>query len=435
MTAVAAGARRPANERSDDPARSRASRRRAAPPLEHRILTTATLCLLAFGAVMVYSASSPLGVLAGKSGTGTGEFIRYLLFGGLGLAVMQVLSRRGLTLLDRKLVNLLLLGSFGLLLLVLVPGFGVQVNGARRWFAAGPIQFQPSELMKLALVLYVARHLAEHPKRMRGFRQAVAPIAVVAGPACLLIVVEPDLGTALVIAFAIGALLLAAGMPGGQLAALAGIAVACVVLVAIAQPYERARLTSFLHPWAAATKSGAGYQAVQGQIALGSGGLFGVGLGQGVQKAFYLPEAQTDFILAVIGEELGVLGILGVVFLYGMIAYAGLRTARRAAGRYAKLLAAGLTSLILCQGILNIFVVLGLAPLTGVPLPFISYAPSNLCVMLVAVGLLLNISRPGPGRLQLVGDPRGERPEDRDRRRRDRGARRAGARGRRGAPG
>jgi cell division protein FtsW len=332
-----------------------------------------------------------------------------------------------LTLLDRKLANLLLFGSFGLLLLVLVPGFGVQVNGARRWFAAGPIQFQPSELMKLALVLYVARYLADHPKRMRDFRQAVAPIAVVAGPACLLIVVEPDLGTALVIAFAIGALLVVAGMPGRQLGVLAAIAVGCVIVLALAQPYERARLTSFLHPWAAATKSGAGYQAVQGQIALGSGGLLGVGLGRGVQKAFYLPEAQTDFILAVIGEELGVLGILGVVFLYGMIAYAGLRTARRAAGRYAKLLAAGLTSLILCQGILNIFVVLGLAPLTGVPLPFISYAPTNLCVMLVAVGLLLNTARPQPGRLRVVGNLGSA--EDRDRRRRDRRTRGAGAGG------
>ena len=147
-------------------------------------------------------------------------------------------------------------------------------------------------------------------------------------------------------------------------------------------------------------KSGAGYQSCQGQIALGSGGIFGVGLGRSVQKTFYLPEAQTDFILAVIGEELGVLGIFGVVFLYGMIAYAGLRTARRATGRYAKLLATGLTALILCQGLLNIFVVLGLAPLTGVPLPFISYAPTNLCIMLAAVGLLLNIARPEAGRLR-----------------------------------
>jgi cell division protein FtsW len=168
---------------------------------------------------------------------------------------------------------------------------------------------------------------------------------------------------------------------------------------------------------------------VQGQIALGSGGLVGVGLGRSVQKIFYLPEAQTDFILAVIGEELGVLGILGVVFLYGMIAYAGLRTARRAAGRYAKLLATGLTSLILCQGLLNIFVVLGLAPLTGVPLPFISYAPTNLCIMLASVGLLLNIAQPGARRLRAVGDG----AEDRDRGRRDRRPRRSGA-GRRGRP-
>jgi cell division protein FtsW len=399
------------------------------------MLLTATLCLLAFGAVMVYSASSPLGVLSGSSGTGTGQFVRYLIFGALGLAAMHVLSRRGVTVLQRRLVTLLLMVSFALLLLVLVPGFGVQINGARRWFSAGPIQFQPSELMKLALVLYVARYLAEHPKRLRGFKEAVAPIAVVAAPATLLIVVEPDLGTALVVAFTIGTLLIAAGTPKRHLAMLAGIAVGLVVLLAIAQPYQRARLTSFLHPCSAETKSGAGYQSCQGQIALGSGGIFGVGLGRSVQKAFYLPEAQTDFILAVIGEELGVMGIIGVVFLYGMIAYAGLRTARRAAGRYAKLLATGLTALILCQGLLNIFVVLGLAPLTGVPLPFISYAPTNLCIMLAAVGLLLNIARPGSGRLRVLQGDAGERSPDRDRRRRDRRARGPRAGGRRRAAG
>jgi cell division protein FtsW len=403
-----------------------ASTKRVPPPLEHRILMTATLCLLAFGAVMVYSASSPRDLLGGQ-GNGTAEFVRYLIFAALGLLAMHVLERGGVALLHRRLVNLLLLVSFGLLVLVLVPGFGVQVNGARRWFAAGPIQFQPSELMKLALVLYVARYLAGHPKRLRGLRQAVAPIAVLAGPACLLIVVEPDLGTGLVIAFTLAALLIAAGLPARHLAALVVITAALVMLVVLVQPYQRARLTSFLHPWS--SKSTAGFQAVQGQIALGSGGMLGVGLGRSVQKVFYLPEAQTDFILAVIGEELGVLGIFGVVFLYGMIAYAGLRAARRAAGRYAKLLATGLTSLILCQGTLNIFVVLGLAPLTGVPLPFISYAPSNLCVMLAAVGLLLNISRPGARRLQVLEAPRRERDADRDRRRRDRRTRRAGAGG------
>jgi cell division protein FtsW len=408
-----------------------------APPLEHRILMTATLCLLAFGAVMVYSASAPIGVLAGR-GYGTSEFVRYLIFGGLGLGAMHVLERRGLTILDPRLVKLMLFGSFALLLLVMIPGFGVRINGARRWFSAGPIQFQPSELMKLTLILYVARYLADHPKRMRGFRQALAPIAVVCAPACLLIVVEPDLGTTLVVAFTIIVLLIAAGLPLRYLAGVAAIAFVLVLLLVIAQPYQQARLTSFLHPWS--SKSTAGFQAVQGQIALGSGGLFGVGLGKSVQKIYYLPEAQTDFILAVIGEELGVLGISGVIVLYGMIAYAGLRTARRAATRYAKLLATGLTSLILCQGILNIFVVLGLAPLTGVPLPFISYAPTNLCVMLASVGVLLNIARPGGRRLRALDgssqtkadrERRGrERPPDRDRSGRDGRTRRAGAGGR-----
>src|SRR5262249_26013350 len=154
----------------------------------------------------------------------------------------------------------------------------------------------------------------------------------------------------------------------------------------LAQPYQQHRLTAFLHPWASA----AGYQSRQGQIAIGSGGLFGVGIGQGVQKAFYLPEAQTDFILAVVGEELGVLGIFGLISLYAMIAWSGMRIARRARDRYTKLLAAGLTTLIVSQATLNIFVVLGLAPLTGVPLPFISYAPTNLCIVLASIGLLLN---------------------------------------------
>jgi cell division protein FtsW len=404
--------------------RERTPARRVAPPLEHRILMTAALCLLAFGAVMVYSASSARTLLQGQ-GDGTAYLVKYVAYGAVGLVAMHVLSRHGLGAV-RKYVPILLLVAFVLLLAVLIPGIGLRINGARRWLGAGPLTFQPSEVMKLALVLYVARYLADHPKRMRGFRQAIAPVAVVAGPACLLIVVEPDLGTALVIAFAIAALLVAAGMPGRYLALLAAIGVGVVIVLALAQPYERVRLETFLHPWAEATKAGPGYQAVQGQIALGSGGLVGVGLGRSVQKIFYLPEAQTDFILAVIGEELGVLGILGVVFLYGMIAYAGLRTARRAAGRYAKLLATGLTSLILCQGLLNIFVVLGLAPLTGVPLPFISYAPTNLCIMLASVGLLLNIAQPGARRLRAVGDG----AEDRDRRRRDRRPRRSSAGGR-----
>jgi cell division protein FtsW len=419
----------PASERRRSPgARAQA----AAPPIEHRMLMTATLCLLAFGAVMVYSASSPPGVLSGQ-GLGTGTFIRYVMFAGLGLAAMHVLSRRGLALLDERVLKIFVIASTALLLLVLVPGFGKDVGGARRWFGVGPLEFQPSEVVKLALVLYAARYLADHPKRV-GSRLVplITPIAVVAGPACLLIVLEPDMGTTLVIAFTLAALLLAAGVPLRQLAVMAAIGVGIVLLFALVQPYQRMRLESFLNPWA--SKSTAGFQAVQGQIALGSGGIFGVGLGRSVQKIFYLPEAPTDFILAVVGEELGAIGIGLIAVLYGMLGYAGFRTARRARDRYAKLLASGLTSLILCQGVLNIFVVLGLAPLTGVPLPFISYAPTNLCVMLASVGLLLNIARPAR-RLQVVEAPGRDADADRDRRRRDRGARRARAGGRRRAAG
>ncbi|HEY2655675.1 MAG TPA: putative peptidoglycan glycosyltransferase FtsW [Solirubrobacteraceae bacterium] len=415
---------------------------RLAPPLEHRILVTVTLCLLAFGAVMVFSASSSTGVLGGSS-YGTSELFMYLLAAGLGLIAMRLGERRGLELLTERTVRLLLLGSFALLLAVMIPGIGRDINGARRWFAFGPIQFQPSELMKLVLVLYVARYLADHPRRLRGFKQTVAPIAVVIAPACLLIATEPDLGTMLVVVFTVGALMLAAGIPLRYLAIIAGAVGFIVLLMVMASSYQRARLLSFLHPWAASCKSGPCYQAVQGQIAVGSGGIFGVGLGKSVQKAYYLPEAQTDFILAVIGEELGVLGIFGVVCLYGMIAFAGLRTARRAATRYAKLLASGLTSLILCQGVLNIFVVLGIAPLTGVPLPFISYAPTNLCMMLIAVGLLLGIARPPARELRSVDDGGGSQraadwrdgASDSDRRGRHGGARRTGAGGRRRAAG
>jgi cell division protein FtsW len=425
VSATAAAARsRPPGDR-DRARRPAAPRRSPAPPLEHRILMTATLCLLAFGAVMVYSASSPSDLLGRHGGSGASTFVHYVVFCVIGLVGMQVVARRGMSLLQPSRVKLLLGGAYALLVLVLVPGFGVTIGGARRWFAAGPVQFQPSELMKLGLVLYFARFLADNPRRIGSFKLVFAPVAIVAGPALLLVVKEPDMGTTIVMFIALVAMLIAAGVPARHVAVAVGLVLAVGTLYALGSSYQRARLTSFLHPQALAT--GAGYQAVQGQIALGSGGMFGVGLGRSVQKVFWLPEAQTDFILAVIGEELGVMGIFIVVSLYGMIAYAGLRTARRAAGRYAKLLATGLTSLILCQGILNIFVVLGLAPLTGVPLPFISYAPTNLWVMLGAVGVLLNIASPAQPRLRIID--RRERAADRDRRRRDGRPRRASAGG------
>jgi cell division protein FtsW len=328
----------------------------------------------------------------------------------------------------------MLLGvSFVLLLLVKVPHVGVRVNGATRWLGAGPLQFQPSEVMKLALVLYAARMLAGKPQRLRTLKGVASPVLVVAGVAILLIASQPDLGTALVIAFTMGAMLVAAGAPMRHMASLGGIAAGAVTLFAIVEPYRRARLTTFLDPWAHA--SDAGFQSVQGLIALGSGGVFGVGPGQSVQKIFYLPEAHTDFILAVIGEELGVVGICVLLILYGMIAYGGLRAAKAARTPFAQLVAAGITSLILAQALLNTFTVLGLAPLTGVPLPFVSAGSTSITVLLASMGLLLNIASGRQTHLRAV--PSGSEHEDTDRHRSrgHGGARRAGTGGRRRAAG
>src|SRR5215218_9578325 len=376
-----------------------AARAKAQPalPLEYNLLLTATLCLLAFGAVMVYSASSARTLLQGK-GDGTAFLLKYLAYGGLGLLGMHVIARRGLDVVVR-LTGPLLGFAFVCLVLVKLPGIGVTVNGARRWLGAGPLQFQPSELAKLALVLYSARILAERRGPLRHPRE-VTPLLVVCGLAILLVASQPDLGTALVMTGTLVAMLVAAGLPLRHLVVGALVVALCVTLYALSAGYRRDRLMTFLDPWDHA--AGAGFQAVQGQIALGSGGLFGRGLGQSLQKNLFLPEAHTDFILAIVGEEWGVVGILVLVFLYGLVAYSGLRVAQRASGAYAKLLAAGITSLILCQATLNMFAILGLAPLTGVPLPFISYGSTNLVVLLGGVGLLLNVARGGSAHLRAV---------------------------------
>jgi cell division protein FtsW len=407
--------------------------RRKEQPLEHRLLLTATFCLLAGGAVMVYSASSARTLLEGQ-GDGTMYLVKYLAYGSIGLVAMHLLSRHGLGAV-RQFTPLLLLGAFVLLVLVLIPGIGLKINGARRWLGAGPLQFQPSEIMKLALVLHSASVLASRPKIASNLRTVAGPIIGVGGAGVLLIMAQPDLGTSLVIIFTLAALLVTAGLPMRQFALAAGVGAVLILLFALIEPYRRARLTAFMNPWADA--AGSGFQAVQGQIAMGSGGLFGLGPGQSVQKIFYLPEAHTDFILAVIGEELGVAGVCGLLFLYGMIGYAGLRTAKNAKGAYAKLLAAGLTSLILCQALLNVYAVLGLAPLTGVPLPFVSSGSTSLIVLLCSMGLLLNIAGGGSAHLRAVpersrrdDEQRRSAAENRDRGRRDGGSRRAGHSGR-----
>ena len=414
--------------------------------LEHRILLTATMCLLAFGAVMVYSASSATTLLQGH-GNGSGYLIRFVLYGSVGLVAMRILARDGIAKVH-AITAPLLVTSFVLVLASHVPHVGVSVNGARRWIGPSQFQFQPSELMKLGLVLYCATLLAKRPGRVMDLKDLAKPLLIVVGCGCLLVFTQPDLGTALVIVFTVATMLIAAGIPMRKLGKIAASLAGIIVLYALIRPYARARLTSFLDPWAHA--SGSGFQSVQGQIAIGSGGLFGVGPGHGVQKIFYLPEAPTDFILAVIGEELGMVGVFALLFLYGLIAYAGLRTAKQAKSLYSALIAVGVTALICSQAILNTFAVLGLAPLTGVPLPFVSYGSSSLVVMLSSMGLLLNVAagatghvrsvptstrRSSTGRAQRPPDAEGwgdeRRTEDRDRSRRNGGARGAGA-GRRG---
>ena len=284
-------------------------------------------------------------------------------------------------------------------------------------------------------MLYAAKLLAERPKLLRR-PQNLGPLVLVAGGAVLLIASQPDLGTALVISFTMAAMLVAAGMPIRWLGAAGGGGAMLILMYAMTAPYRRDRLMTFLDPWAHASNEG--FQSVQGQIAIGSGGLFGRGLGQSQQKNLFLPEAHTDFILAIVGEELGVVGICGILFLYGLVAYAGLRVAKNARGTYAKLLAAGITSLFLSQAMLNVFTVLGLAPLTGVPLPFISYGSTNLIVLLVGMGILLNVASGGNVKLRAVPDVAGSRrhaTNDSDRGRRDSRARGSSAGSRRRAAG
>ena len=427
---------------------------RKPPPLEYSLLLTATLCLLALGAVMVFSASSARSLL-NSGGNGFYYLERTLVFGAIGLVVMRVASVRGVAAI-RVLTPMIVLGAVFLLLVVLVPGMGQQVNGAQRWIGAGLLQFQPSELAKLAVVLYGAYLLAKEPKRARSLR-GLGPYLLVVALCILLISQQPDLGTAMVLSFAVCCLLFLAGVRARTLAPV-GVLIALVGIVMIAtHPYQEARLTGFLNP--GTDPSGAGFQAKQATIAVGSGGVLGVGLGESVQKASYLPEAHTDMVAAVIGEELGLAGTFVLIGLFGMFGYAGLRAAHRAKDRFSKLLAAGLTSLILGQAALNLFAVLGLAPLTGVPLPFVSYGGTSLVMTLASAGLILNVARRpaaqgtargsgagrrrskagGPARLRVVeGRTHSRRKRaasgtSRDSGRRHGGARRAGDRRRRRA--
>jgi cell division protein FtsW len=378
--------------------------------IEAQILVLVTLGLVAFGLVMVYSATSAAAAL------GNGDPSYYLkrqgVYAVLGVAVMLVASRIEFRVL-RGLAPMLLLGSFVLCTLVLLAP---PVNGARRWIAIGPLTFQPSELAKLSLAIWVAAYLSRR-KPPETLSELARPIGVVCGLLCVLILAGRDLGTTIALVVMLLGLLLVSGVPGRTLTLAAGILVSVAVLAVMIEPYRRERFFSFLDPWGDPQNSG--FQIIQALIGLGSGGIFGEGLGQGVQKIFYLPEAHTDMIFAIIGEELGLLGTAAVILAYAAFAWAGLRVALSCKDAFGKRLAAALVILVCGQAAINLAAVLSLAPLTGIPLPFVSYGGSNLVVQLASVGILLNIAANGSRARASV----------RDRSRGDGGARPARARG------
>jgi cell division protein FtsW len=321
----------------------------------------------------------------------------------------------------RQLAPALVLAALGLCLAVLVVA--PEINGAKRWLDAGPATFQPSELAKLSLLVWTALYLAR-----KGPPQTLAelwkPIGMLAAAFCALIMLEPDLGTTISLLLMLGGMLVVAGVPGRVLAAAGGLAITLGLAAIWIEPYRRARVFSFLDPWS--DPENTGFQTVQAIIGIGSGGLTGKGLGEGVQKINYLPEQQTDMILAVIGEELGLIGVTAVIAAFAAFAYAGFTVALRCRDPFGKFLAAGITALVCGQASVNLAAVLGIAPLTGIPLPFVSYGGSSLVVLLAGVGILLNIA----------GDDRApQRASVPDRRRRNSRARPAVARSRGGAAG
>jgi cell division protein FtsW len=351
---------------------------------DQRLVAFITLGLTAFGLVMVYSATSASAAL------GHGDSMSYLkrqaVYAFIGLLFMIVASRFDYHRL-RYLAPPFVLVALGLCAAVLV--LGPAINGARRWFVFGPASFQPSELAKLALCLFAAAYLARRrPPRTVG--ELVKPLGLLTAIFCGLIVVEPDLGTTITLCGMMLAIFLVAGVPA-RLLLTATLAAAAVGTLAIwLEPYRRARFFSFLNPWSDA--EGSGFQIVQATIGIGSGGFTGAGLGEGVGKISYLPEAHTDMIFAVIGEELGLVGSTFVIGAFAALALVGFRIALRCPDRFGKLLAAGITALVCGQAAINLAATLGIAPLTGIPLPFVSYGGSSLVVLLAAIGVLLNIA-------------------------------------------
>lgn len=352
------------------------------------ILFFTIIALLGIGVVMVYSSSA---VSAYVNFDDSYYFLkRQIIWATLGILAMLFTMN-----IDyhvwKKLAKPIMLGTLILLVLVLVPGLGKVVNGARRWLGFGSLYLQPSEIAKLSMVLYSATSLTKHQNKITSFVKGLLPqllsLLVVFG----LILKEPDLGTALAISGTVFVLLFAAGAKVSQLASLGAAGVVGIIAAIIAEPYRLRRLLAFSDPWSDPLNTG--YHIIQSLYAIGSGGLFGVGLGRSREKFLYLPEPHTDFIFAILAEEFGLIGTVAVLALFFLFAWRGFKVAISAPDIFGSLLATGLTTMIIVQALMNIAVVTASMPVTGIPLPFISFGGSALIFTLAGVGILLNISR------------------------------------------
>jgi cell division protein FtsW len=343
--------------------------------------------LCVFGLVMVGSASPIISLqLYGSTWT---ILLRQTLWMALGTLALVLCAR-----IDyrrwRALRAPLLVVAVGLLVAVLVPGVGVTAGGSSRWIGAGALRVQPSELMKLALAVFAADLLTRRSDRLHEPKRVLAPVLTVYVIAALLILKQPDMGTALVLGCIAFGILFMGGVPIKPIVGVLAASAAVAVIFGLADPYRRDRILSFLNP--GAHRAGSGYQVWQSLVGLGSGHLFGLGLGGGRQKWGILPNAHTDFIFSVVGEELGLVGAVLLLGLFFALAWFGFRAATRAPDRFGSLLAVGVTIWITSQAVINVGAVIGVLPVTGIPLPFVSFGGSSLVVTLAATGILLNIA-------------------------------------------
>jgi cell division protein FtsW len=352
-----------------------------------RILFGAVVVLVLLGALMVFSASAVMA--SEKFGTSYYFLIRQLLWAGVGLAPMVLLMN-----LDYRRLRhpLLIFPALGLqLILLVVVLFADRSHNTHRWLHLGPAGFQPSELSKIVLVIFLAYFLELRKGAVNDGKHTLAPIALVVGASVALVLKEPDFGTSLAIALVVAAMLFAAGLRLAYFGYAALAVVPALYLLVYHVGYRYKRILAFLNPYD--DPLGKGFQIIQSFIAVGTGGITGMGLMEGKQKLFYLPEPHTDFIFAVVGEEFGFVGALVLLGLFGVILWRGLRAAVGCTNEFGRLLAVGLTVMIVGQALVNISVVLGLLPTKGIPLPLVSYGGSSLLMTLLAVGILLNVSQ------------------------------------------